>query len=138
MDGKIPQGGATALEVVFQCSVEKVVNTPIIIKIRGGSDLKIPFYAEVSIPDVYIKEDDFNFGEIRYGNSGKLEMTLVNNSTLDTMLILDLRKKPNVIGIDGLSVTRKKPVKEIKEGDEEEEGKEEDKPEEEEDEEIFM
>ena len=45
-------------------------------------------------------------------------MTLINDSTLPTVLILDLRKKPSVDGIGGLSVSRKKPVKEKKEGEE--------------------
>ena len=79
------------LDVTFKCSIEKIVKGPIKIRIRGSSDLKIPFGAEVSVPDVRILEEDFNFGEIRYGNSGKLDMTLINDSTLPTMLILDLR-----------------------------------------------
>ena len=40
-------------------------------------------------------------------------MTLINNSTLITTCILDLRKRPECIGIDGLRIERKKIIKEI-------------------------
>lgn len=47
--------------------------------IRGGRIIKIPFYVKTIVPKVEIKEPEFNFGKITtLGNSGILEMTLVN------------------------------------------------------------
>ena len=38
--------------------------------------MKMNFSAEVSIPDVRIMEDELDFGEVRYGNTGSIYMTL--------------------------------------------------------------
>jgi len=52
----------------------------------------------------------FDFGDIRYGNTGKLIMTMKNDSTLVTTVILDLRKSAKAIGIEGLQIDRYKPT----------------------------
>jgi len=43
LEGKIAAIDIKTLDVVFCCSTEKIVETDIIIKIRGGNILKIPF-----------------------------------------------------------------------------------------------
>ena len=64
--------------------------------------LIIPFKATVSIPKIKIMEEEFNFGEISYGNSGIQRMTLFNDSSLITTLIMDLRENDERIGIEGI------------------------------------
>ena len=40
--------------------------------------MTIPFQAEVAIPEVVILEKVLDFGEVRYGNTGSMFMTLKN------------------------------------------------------------
>ena len=88
----------------------------ITIKIRGGTPITLGFYAKTSIPKVKIGQDEFNFGDIRFGNSGTMLMTLINEGNIDADLIMDLRDKEGVKeleGVDGLSISAVK-----KEGEE--------------------
>ncbi len=79
------------------------------IKIRGGPPVIIPFSAQTSIPSVFIKEPEFNFGDIRYGNTGTHPMTITNEGAIPANLILDLREKEGVKeleGVDGLTIEK--------------------------------
>jgi len=91
MKGKIGPGDQRNLMVNFHCFEEITVKQDIQLKIRGGQILKIPFNAIVSIPNVYIVEDIIDFGDIRYGNKGTINITLRNDSDLIATIILDLR-----------------------------------------------
>lgn len=81
----------------------------IIIMIRGGKILKIPFVGTTIIPDVEILENEFNFGNITtLGNSITLKMTISNNSIIPAELVLDMRtdeENPSApFGIDCLEI----------------------------------
>ncbi len=62
----------------------------------------VPFKSTVSIPKIKILEEEFNFGDISYGNSGIQRMTLRNQSSLITTLIMDLRETSDRVGIEGI------------------------------------
>lgn len=61
------------------------------VKIRGGSPLTLGVRANVIIPEVRIEQPEFDFGEVLYGDSKSLTLTLHNDSNIDAVLILDLR-----------------------------------------------
>ena len=78
----------------FCCREEKLIKGDIIVSIRGGRILKLPFSAQTIIPKVEILEEGFDFGNITtLGNSQILKMTVVNNATIPTELVLDLRSE---------------------------------------------
>lgn len=83
----------------------------IIIVIRGGKILKIPFIGTTIIPKVEILEEEFNFGNITtLGNSITLKMTVVNNSLIPADLVLDLRtEEENPQAPDGIECLEIKP-----------------------------
>lgn len=71
---------------------ETVVKGDVLIYIRGGKTIQIPFYAKSIIPNIVILENEFNFGNITtLGNAGGQKMALVNNSPIACELVLDLR-----------------------------------------------
>ena len=77
------------------------------VNIRGGQSSKLDFFAKTSIPKVRIEQQEFNFGDIRFGNTGSLAMTIINDGNIDADLIIDLREKEGVKeleGVDGLSI----------------------------------
>ena len=52
-------------------------------------------------------EKEFNFGDIRFGNTGTKVMTIKNDGNIDADLIIDLREKEGVKeleGVEGLSI----------------------------------
>lgn len=50
---------------------ETVVKGDVLIYIRGGKTIQIPFYAKSIIPNIVILENEFNFGNITtLGNAG--------------------------------------------------------------------
>jgi hypothetical protein len=108
MKGKIAAQDIKNLNVTFYCPLKKKVDTEIIIKIRGGQIIKMAFSAEISIPEVRVIEDELDFGEVRYGNTGSIYMTLQNESELRATLILDLRENEWTHGVDGLEIKRLK------------------------------
>ena len=76
----------------FLSKEEIAVKGEVVIFIRGGRVLKIPFTGRTVIPDVSIIEEEFNFGNITtLGNSLPMKMTVTNNSAIPADLVLDLR-----------------------------------------------
>ena len=76
----------------------------IIVNLRGGKPLIVPFSVNVVVPKIRVEQDKFEFGSvITLGNSAKLEMTLVNESNIRAVLILDLREKEDTEkGMEGI------------------------------------
>ena len=84
------------LKISFCCKEEKKIDTDILLYIRGGRPLAIPFKVETIIPKVMILEEEFDFGPVTtLGNSSNLKMTVINSSLIPATLILDLREKEN-------------------------------------------
>ena len=48
--------------------------------------------AKTIIPEITIAQEGFDFGEVTYGNTGVLEMSIANDSEIDVVLNLDLRE----------------------------------------------
>ena len=60
---------------------------------RGSKPIKMSYKVQTRIPDVYIKENNFDFGKLTtLGNPGYLSMNLINPSSMMCVLILDLRE----------------------------------------------
>ncbi len=54
----------------------------------------MPFKVKTIIPKVSILEEEFDFGGVTtLGNSGILKMTILNQSTIDANLILNLKER---------------------------------------------
>lgn len=64
MKGRIGPDDSREISVTLLCSQEKVIKGDIVVLIRGGRVLKIPFSAKTIIPLVSIEEDIFDFGNI--------------------------------------------------------------------------
>ena len=74
MKGKILPKDVRSLNFSFMCK-EEMQNPDwheLTIKIRGGAPIKLDFFAKTSIPKVRIAQPEFNFGDIRFGNTGTL------------------------------------------------------------------
>lgn len=74
--------------------MEKDFNAEITINIRGSKPIKVPIHANAVIPQVRIDEEFFDFGGVTFGDSKLLPLTLVNSSSIDAKVILDLRDYP--------------------------------------------
>lgn len=109
--GRIQSEGQTDLQVKFFSKDERTIKGDIIIFIRGGKVMKVPFTATTIIPKIDILEEDFNFGNITtLGNSITLKMTVVNNSSISADLVLDLRsEEENPQAQDGIECLEIKP-----------------------------
>lgn len=65
----------------------------------------MPFKVESQIPNVSVVEPFFDFGKLTtLGNPGYLSMTLVNQSPMAAILILDLRESATVHGSECLDI----------------------------------
>jgi hypothetical protein len=92
MKGKIFPEESKELAVKFESKDEVAVKGEILVHIRGGRVLKVPFSGRTVIPDVSIIEEDFDFGNITtLGNSLPMKMTVTNNASIAADLVLDLR-----------------------------------------------
>lgn len=90
--GKIPPDQSIDMQVKFCCNQQQSIQDDIEIMVRGGKVLRLPFIVQTVVPKVEILEKEFNFGKITtLGNCGLLEMTMVNNSSIDAEMILDMR-----------------------------------------------
>jgi hypothetical protein len=64
MKGRISPDDQRDISVTFLCPTEKQVKGDIVVLIRGGRVLKLPFTAQTIIPQVEILEHSFDFGNI--------------------------------------------------------------------------
>lgn len=77
------------------------------IDIVGGETIQVPFVVQTKIPEIEILEKVLDFGTIQLGNRKKIDMTIVNKSKLEAILILDLRpdgKNEDIYGLEGLDI----------------------------------
>lgn len=59
--------------------------------VRGGDTLDIKVKAKVILPDVYILQEEFNFGFASFGEKETLPLTIFNNSDINAKIIVDFR-----------------------------------------------
>ena len=102
MKGKIGPDQAQDINITFITHEEILIKSDIVINIRGGKPLRLPFTANVSIPKISIKEDEFDFGSITYGNSSTMMLTCINDGTIVANLEVDLEEKVEVKELEGI------------------------------------
>jgi len=78
--------------VSFQSSTEKAFSSFITVNIRGSKPLTIPVKAKAIIPNVFIEQEQFDFGGVTCGDSKILPLNIHNQSDIEAKLILDLRE----------------------------------------------
>lgn len=60
--------------------------------LRSGRVVRIPLSAQCIIPNIFIKEEFFDFGDVTtLGNQTPLPLTIVNKSEVEAELLFDLR-----------------------------------------------
>lgn len=71
MKGRIGSDDTKTLNLKFCSKKESQIKGEIVINIRGGKTLKLPFSVTTIIPDIQIIEDKFDFGNVTtLGNPG--------------------------------------------------------------------
>ncbi|EWS70940.1 flagellar associated protein, putative (macronuclear) [Tetrahymena thermophila SB210] len=92
LKGRIGPDDVRDISVTILSNQENTFKGDIIVYIRGGRILKLPFQGQTIIPQVSILEELFDFGNITtLGNQGILKMSLQNNSNIPADLVLDMR-----------------------------------------------
>ncbi|CAD8106047.1 unnamed protein product [Paramecium primaurelia] len=114
MKGKILSEETKDIQVKFFSKEEKSIKGEIVIQIRGGKIMNIPFSATSIIPKVEIEQDIFEFGNVTtLGTSNSIPLTFINSSPVTVELILDLRtQNDNPRAPDGIECLEIKPIDE--------------------------
>lgn len=97
LNDRIPPGSPMRFELMY-CNPNEVSlhNREVKINLRGAPPALLNINAVTIFPNVRIKEEEFNFGEVTFGNTESLKMTLINESDIDIVLTLDLREQESV------------------------------------------
>lgn len=87
------------------CSKEAIQlqDHPVKVRLRGAEPLTLYISVKTIVPEIKILQDMFDFGEVTYGNTGVLEMTIENKSPINAILNLDLRENDKDPDSDGYS-----------------------------------
>ncbi|GFR48568.1 hypothetical protein Agub_g10470, partial [Astrephomene gubernaculifera] len=93
--GRISADETLDIEVLFTASQPGVLASVLVLEMRGGSTVRIPFRAEAVVPSVEIEQDEFSFGSVFVGSSSRLPLTLRNTSPVPATLMLDLAAHPD-------------------------------------------
>ncbi|CAD8117028.1 unnamed protein product [Paramecium sonneborni] len=111
MKGRIHSDESKDIQVKFFSKEEKTIKGEIVIQIRGGKLLIIPFQAQSIIPKIEIEQMNFEFGNVTtLGTSNQMPLTLVNSSPVSVELVLDLRpQSENPKAPDGIECLEFKP-----------------------------
>lgn len=105
--GKISPDHAESITLTVQSNQEQSIKFELIAYIRGGVRQTILVTAQVVVPRVIIKEQEFNFGEVLIEHTAETIMTLYNESNIKAHLNLDLRERVGVkekMGIECLEI----------------------------------
>lgn len=104
MSGKIGGEEKKDFTVEFTSTSERYIDTNVIVMLRSGRVLRLPFSIRFIVPELQIVEADFDFGQVTtLGNQGSLPLTLVNCSGIDAEVIFDLRgEELNPSAADGV------------------------------------
>jgi hypothetical protein len=97
LNDRILPGGSARFDL-FYCTAKDtpLKNHEVKLNIRGDAPASLLVSANPITPQVRILEEEFNFGEVTFGNTETLVMTLVNESEIDITLTLDLREQDNI------------------------------------------
>lgn len=70
------------------------LTSTILIQFRSGRVFRVPFRVKFIIPDLFIEQNQFDFGRVTVqGNEGRLPMTIKNQSSVDSELIFDFSRE---------------------------------------------
>lgn len=87
-----PEEGAR-FDVTFSSNKEtSYQDKEILVNLRGAQPKKLKFSVQTIIPKISISEEEFDFGDVTFGNTESQLMTIVNGSDIDVVLHLDLRE----------------------------------------------
>lgn len=78
----------------FLSQVERDFSAEVTLNIRGSKPIKVPVHALAVVPQIKIEEESFDFGGVTFGDAKTLVLTVLNSSSIDAKLILDLREHP--------------------------------------------
>lgn len=92
--GKLSADGRTNLKVEFISQRPQELNGEIEVIVRGGKSLILPVHALAIIPNVYVKEEEIDFGGITYKTSSFRDFTIVNASPIPSILYINLEEHP--------------------------------------------
>lgn len=89
MHGPIAAGTTQTLLLCLDPTVVGALDSKLCVNIRGGKQLSIPLKANIIIPDISLKEDQYNFESVYMGGMSKRLCTLSNSSDIQVTLSVD-------------------------------------------------
>lgn len=97
LNDRILPGNSARFDLSYCTNIPNPLkNYEVKVNIRGDTPASLFINANPITPQVRVLEEEFNFGEVTFGNTESLNMTLVNESEIDITLTLDLREQENV------------------------------------------
>ena len=91
--GRIVVGQTVDLIITMKPPAARVYNsdaTAIVLSLRGGKTVRLPVEAVAVVPDVGIREEEFEFGGVTIGASGRKMVTIENSGDIPATMFLDL------------------------------------------------
>ena len=88
--GKIDIGTSIPLSITYLSCKPAIFNENIIIEIRGGKTLKLNVMAQTILPQIKIKQNEFDFNGVTIGDTKLLPIEITNTSTVDANLFLEM------------------------------------------------
>ncbi|PNW70067.1 hypothetical protein CHLRE_17g704300v5 [Chlamydomonas reinhardtii] len=92
--GRIGTEETLDIEVFFIAHDPGVLASTLVLEMRGGNVVRIPFRAEAVVPHVEVLQDEFVFNQVFVGSSSRLPLTLHNTSPVSATLMCDLVQHP--------------------------------------------
>lgn len=94
--GRITADQIEAIMVTIQSNQEQSIKFDLVAYIRGGIRQSVTIQAQVVVPRVIIKEDEFDFGDVLLEHTGESILTIYNESNIKAHLNVDLRERVGV------------------------------------------
>jgi hypothetical protein len=88
--GRIGTEETLDIEVFFTAQDPGILASTLVLEMRGGNVVRIPFRAEAVVPHVEVLQDEFVFNQVFVGSSSRLPLTLHNTSPVPATLMCDL------------------------------------------------
>ena len=91
--GRIVVGQQVDLTITMKPPAARVYSsdaTAVVLSLRGGKTVRLPVEAVAVVPEVSIKEEEFEFGGVTIGASGKKMVTVENSGDIPATMFLDL------------------------------------------------
>ena len=92
--GIIGAGESTVLKVKLTPPSVHNYDAELLVNIRNGRVVKLPFKADAIVPDVNITQDEFNFDQLVIGGVSRQLVSIDNKSTIQAAIQLDVSAYP--------------------------------------------